>query len=293
MKATIAMNIALIPSILLGFISFSYAGEISTTRLKSTAGTGVGTLLMDEATVLNPAAISFFQNSSFYLQKTGADLTTADNSPLSDASEDDLMFAASDAKGVVDGSVSYVRSKDRYGKSSRLAASMSSAVGEKSAMGFSYSMTDRDGGPLKGKMKQITAGVTHAISREFTMGVVVPDVLGENELERRAIVGFQYLYKDFIALMLDAGADWEREASESSLIRAAIQLKVFDDFYARFGAQEDKGLKRKGTGAGIGWVQPRLVIEAAMARTEYSEIEAIGQVDETAKETSFSLSYHF
>lgn len=293
MKATIAMNIALIPSIFLGLFSYSFASEISTTRLKSTAGTGVGTLLMDEATVLNPAAISFFQNSSFYLQKTGADLVTAEDSPLSNASQDDLMFAASDAKGPVDGSISYVRSKDRYGKSSRLAGSMSSSVGERSSLGFGYAMTNRDGGPLKGKMKQVSAGVTHALSREFTMGVVIPDVLGENELERRAIIGFQYLYKDFIALMLDAGADWEREASESSLVRAAIQLKVFNDFYARFGAQEDKGLKRKGTGAGVGWVQPRLVIEAAMARTEYSEILAIGQVKETAKETSLSLSYHF
>lgn len=294
MKPAIATLTAFIPTILLGLFSLSsHAASVSTTRLKSTAGTGVGTLLMDEATFLNPASISFFQVSSFYIQKAGADLSSTNDQPLSAASEDELVFVASDAKGPVDGSISYARMKDKDGKSTRLAASMSSPIGERSALGFNYALTDRDGGVRAGKSKQITAGVTHALSSEFTLGLVAQDLLGEEEIERRAIVGAQYVYKDFIAVMFDAGADWEREMEESSLIRAAIQLKVFQDFYMRFGAQEDRGLRQKSTGVGIGWVQPRLVLEAALARTEYGAIDEIGQLDLEAKETSFSLSYRF
>lgn len=293
MNSAIVMLSAVIPTLLLGLSPLS-AGEISTTRLKSTAGTGVATMLVDEATVLNPSSISFFQMSSFYLQKAGADVTpNQESSPLAPSNQDELLFIASDAKGTVDGSISYAKSKDKHGKMSRLAGSMSAPIGEKSALGLSYAQTDRDGGPLKGKMKQISAGVTHAINREFTFGLVVPDLLGEDELQRRAIAGAQFVYKDFVSVMIDAGVDWEREFKESSLARAALQLKVFTDFYMRIGASEDRGLKRKSTGAGIGWVQPRLMIDVAMARTEYSEIASIGQDNETAKETSFSLAYHF
>tara|TARA_R110002049_G_scaffold155259_2_gene320113 strand:- start:633 stop:1523 length:891 start_codon:yes stop_codon:yes gene_type:complete len=296
MKSTIATLSRLLPTVLLGLscAPFLFASEISTTRLKSTAGTGVGALLVDEATVLNPASISFFQVSSIYVQKAGSDITPDADSPLSSSSEENMLFIASDSKGEVDGSISYSKEDDRYGKVSRLAASASSSVGERSALGFSYSTTKREGnGPLPKKIKQIAAGVTHAITPEFTFGIVVPDILGEDPLARRAIIGGQYVYKDFIALMFDAGAGWETDAKESSLVRAAIQLKVFQDFYMRFGAQEDKGLKKKGTGAGIGWVQPRLVIEAAVATTKFSELAAIGQNAEEAKETSFSLSYRF
>lgn len=295
MKSAIATLSRYFPTIFIGLCcAFKLsAAEVSTTRLKSTAGTGVATLLMDEATLLNPAAISFFQVSSIYLQKSGTDVTPADDSPLAASSEEQLLFIASDAKGELDGSISYARYKNKNGKSSRLAASMSAPVGKKSALGFSYSTTDTKDGPLAGKIKQISAGVTHALSPEFTIGMIVPDILGADPLARRAIIGAQYVYKDFVALMFDAGADWKREAKESSLVRAAIQLKVFEDFYMRFGAQEDRGLRKKGTGAGLGWVQPKLVIDVAIASIKYSELSELHQTDETAKETSFALSYRF
>ncbi|MBF0367814.1 MAG: hypothetical protein HQK50_19760, partial [Oligoflexia bacterium] len=47
--------------------------DFETTYLQSTAGTGVGSLLMDESAILNPASISFFNLSSFYLQRTTTD----------------------------------------------------------------------------------------------------------------------------------------------------------------------------------------------------------------------------
>tara|TARA_R110000868_G_scaffold100129_7_gene275481 strand:+ start:5999 stop:6952 length:954 start_codon:yes stop_codon:yes gene_type:complete len=295
MKSTIATLSRAFPIFLLGLCALTpaHANQISTTRLKSTAGTGVASLLMDEATFLNPASISFFQVSSIYLQKSGTDISPADTSPLAPSSEEQLLFVASDAKGDVDGSISYAKEQDRFGKLSRLAASMSAPVGKKSTLGFSYATTSRKEGPLKGKLKQITAGVNHALSPEFTLGLVVPDILAADPYARRAIIGGQYIYKDFVSLMFDAGSDWERDAKDSSLVRAAIQLKVLEDFYMRFGAQEDRGMKLKGTGAGIGWVQPRLVIDVSMSTTEYKADSELNQNDEKAKETSFSLSYRF
>ena len=38
--------------------------KIQTTRLKSTAGVGAGSILLDEATMLNPAPVAFYQTGA-------------------------------------------------------------------------------------------------------------------------------------------------------------------------------------------------------------------------------------
>lgn len=93
--------------------------------------------------------------------------------------------------------------------------------------------------------------------------------------------------------MFDAGADYNQDLSKTATWKAATQIKLFSDFYARFGAFNDKGLKQKGSGVGIGWLQPRLVLELALKNTELLESEELNQTGEDIKETSFSLSYRF
>jgi len=71
---------------------------VQTTRLKSTGGAGVGSILMEEATFLNPAPIAFYNLSSVYLQKTGTDNSNLDNSPFRNPESDQMTFVASDGK---------------------------------------------------------------------------------------------------------------------------------------------------------------------------------------------------
>src|SRR4051794_40837768 len=53
---------------LLGQSAHAHIREFQTTRLMSTAGAGVASILSTEAAVLNPAASAFFEGSSFSYQ---------------------------------------------------------------------------------------------------------------------------------------------------------------------------------------------------------------------------------
>jgi hypothetical protein len=66
-----------------------------------------------------------------------------------------------------------------------------------------------------------------------------------------------------------------------------VQIKFFTEVYLRAGYFNDKGMEEKGTGVGLGWVQPRLAIEAALKNSKGFTSS------KTARETSFSLSYRF
>lgn len=261
--------------------------DFETTRMKSTGGTGVGSILMDEATILNPAPIAFFNVGSVYLSK-GSSENTAQG--LATDNTDQLGVIVSDAKGNTAGSFSYQSQSFGNQKRKRLGAALSAPFNKKSAMGISVRRTtDEIIGSEKTEYIQTVVGVTHAVSQEFTMGFVAVDPLKKRETDSMGIFGAQYVFKDFISVMADAGANYYKELSETFLYRGALQFKLLDDFYARFGYFRDKGKEEKGTGVGLGWVQPRLVIEAALKNTENVSQDDNGEVSET----SISLSYRF
>ena len=270
--------------VLYSFSSFGNIQEFETTRMKSTAGTGVGSILMDEATLLNPAPIAFFNVGSVYISK-GSTQNTLSGDELQNT--DHLGVIVSDAKGSSAGSLSYQTQTFGNQKRIRLAAALSAPINKKSAMGVSLRRTtDEIIGGEKTEYFQTILGVSHAVSEAFTLGFVALDPLRKREEDAMGIFGVQYVFKDFISVMADAGANYFKELSETFLYRGAVQFKLLDDFYARFGYFRDMGKSENGTGVGLGWVQPRLVLEAAIKNVE----------NETAKsnrETSFSLSYRF
>lgn len=291
----------LYPTLLLGFSSSLLANnipEFETTRLRSTAGTGVGSILMDEASILNPAPLSFFNMSSFYFQKSGID-TQVDNGPLAQRNEaDSVSFIASDSKGSLNGSVSYQKQTYFQDERKRWGFSFSSPAGKSSALGATLRVTEDNvvndnNEKIKQKYKQTVFGAIHALNPDLTMGLVFVDPFKVRPNETVALVGFQYLYKDFVSLMFDGGADYNRPLSETILYKGAIQAKVFSDFFIRFGTFNNKGKSEKGSGAGIGWVQPRLVLDFAVKNTKVSKNDTLKLKDEDIKETSFSMSYRF
>ena len=54
-------------------LAFSAQTSFQTTRLKSTGGAGVASILMDEATFLNPAPLAFFNLTAVLLQRTNGE----------------------------------------------------------------------------------------------------------------------------------------------------------------------------------------------------------------------------
>ncbi|OIQ18305.1 MAG: hypothetical protein BM556_08575 [Bacteriovorax sp. MedPE-SWde] len=271
--------------------------NFETARLKSTGGAGVASLLMNEATISNPAPLAFFNMGAIYFEKFSADHKVTTKGSETQFDSENYAFIASDSSRNLKGSIAYIKSKNGIQKQKLFNLAFASNLGKQTAGGISYRKVlkeyDYNGKRVKEEYKQLVPGIYHAISREFALGVVAIDPLRKNPKESKVIVGMQYQFLRYISLMLDAGADYKEELSETSVLRAASQVKIFSDFYMRFGAFEDKALKERGSGFGIGWVQPRLVIDFAIKNTKVNEDEILQQNKEDIKETSFSLAYRF
>lgn len=276
--------------------AYSALRDFETTRLKSTAGAGVGAILMDEASILNPAPIAFFDIGAIYFQKTGKNITQEDDRPI--AESDQTAFIISDSKGRVGGSISYLKYNDNFDQRQRLSASVSTPFGSRSAIGFTYRKTEdrlSNNGVdyTEDNYNQSIIGVSHAVSENFTMGLVVIDPLKERPQDTKAIIGTQLTYKGFIQFMLDAGGDYTQNISDSLLYKSALQFKILDDVFLRFGTYRDKAKRERGNGIGLGWVQPKLIFDVAIKNSKNDFFPEINQIGQEIRESSFSVSYKF
>lgn len=269
--------------------------DYKTTRLKSTGGAGVASLLMDEATVLNPAPIAFFNMSSVYVEKSSSDSQDLEDNSLEGSSN--LAVIASDSSKALKGSLSYVKTERGSEKYTQISTSFASTVGRKSSLGFTYQDVKRDNNYLGEKnsedYSQINIGVFHAVTPSLSLGLVAMDPFEKSPNATKAILGMQYQYGKFISFMLDAGADYTTELSERSLVRGAIQFNVLSDFYLRAGMFDDKIDMQSGSGFGISWIQPKLTLNFAISNINVDEDVLLKQIAEKIQETSFSLSYRF
>ena len=242
-------------------ISFSAIRDFETTHLKSTAGAGVGSLLLEESSILNPAPIAFFNTSSIYFQKTGTQFNNENTSNPYDAPDSDIMAViVSDTKGKAKGSISYIYQNEGYSFRRRISGSVSYLLGKGSAMGMTYKYTmdtiaSKDRVEPIDKYQQITAGFSHIIGPNTSVGVVFIDPLQKKANETRAIIGVQYNLQDFLSLMVDAGADYNQDLANTFLYKLAVQVKVYDNFFIRAGKFSDKGKQenRKWSWPELGW----------------------------------------
>lgn len=293
---TLTCLAALITSLLFSSPVFSNISAFQTTRLKSTAGAGAGAILMEESTILNPAPLAFYQASSLYYQRSSiASEPVASDRPFTSSESQTDAFIVTDAKGGASGSISYIKQARDNETRDTLALSIANTIGEKSAMGVTYKFVTEESSldQSKEKYRQATFGISHVINSSFSLGLVAIDPFKVRPEETRGLVGGQYVFENFISLMLDVGADYNKELTETQILRAATQIKIYDDFFLRFGGFSDEGLGEKGTGIGLGWIQPKLVIEVAMQNTTTEENLELERAAEKDKETSFSLAYRF
>ncbi len=269
--------------------------DYQTTRLKSTGGTGVASLLMDEATVLNPAPIAFFNMGSVYIEKSSTDNTDDNANSLQGSTN--YAVIASDSSKALKGSISYVKAKAGEENYKQLSTSFASTIGRRSSLGFTYQKMEREdlylGLKTKTDYQQFNVGVFHAITPSFSLGLVAVDVLQKSPNNNKAILGLQYQYQDYVALMLDAGADYNGQFSDRSLVRGAIQFKVLTNVYLRAGMFDDKIAKESGSGFGLSWIQPKLALNFAIRNVTLEDDIELRQEAQDVKETSFSVSYRF
>ena len=268
--------------------------HFETTRLKSTAGAGVASLLIDESTILNPAPMAFFNLASFYIQRSDQKTSTRENGikKLMDDSNH-IGFIASDSKGRFKGSASYHKYKEKDSQSKRWAIAIASPFGESSAIGFSYSTTKKRKTGTKSEYSHFVLGLSHILDESFSFGFTVQDPFKKGAEYYSTLLGIQYSYKRLITLMADVGGNYNLDFEGESIYKAAAQIKVFEDFFLRLGTNLDNSKNTKTNAVGIGWVQPKLSIDFAIKNTEPTASTPENTQPIDIKENSFSLSYRF
>lgn len=276
--------------------------EFQTSRLMSTAGAGVASILSSEAAVLNPAASAFFEGSSFSYQSYKTSLqkknsirdTAPDQFPGSNTTQGIFM---SDNDGPVKGGVAYINQAENNFNRERMTLHAGAPIGTATAMGFSYSYL-RDKLPTKFSTRhktrhQATIGLTHILDEDTILGIVIIDPSRATSGEERAIAGFQYNLADRFMIIGDAGIQYTKSASKKYLWRAALQMNIFSDFFLKVGKFQDNITELKGTGWGVSWIGPRFGVEFAQKISEQTGSGNYFYEDEKVIDTSLSAILKF
>lgn len=257
------------------------------------AGTGVGAILTEEAAFLNPASLAFFTASTIYVQKDSGKFTE-DNVIKSKPKA--LGFVITDGNPALSGSLSYVTQEEENFVRKRWGLTLSSPVSDKSAFGISLRQSKDEDTTNRTTLKyfQTVLGVTHSVDEKFSIGIVAYDPLKSKGKETKALIGLQYILLNYITGNFDFGGDYTQDdLSKTIQYKAALQIKVLDDFFLRVGGFNDKARAEKGSGFGLSWIQPRLSFEFAIKNTKRAQDSILRQTDASFKETSLAASIRF
>jgi hypothetical protein len=276
--------------------------DFQTTRLNSTAGAGVASVLSTEAGLLNPAAAAFFEGSSFSYQSYSTNLRD-ENSQRALTGEDfpnrnqSTGYFIADHSGPVKGGLSYLQQNENHFDREQLILHASSPMGPRSSMGISYryvqdqrpeSFTDR-----RKYFHQVSIGTTHILDQDTIIGLVIVDPTRSNAGDERLLGGFQYSLADRFILIGDAGYQFSGSIAKDYLWRGAVQLNIFSDFFFRVGRFYDNITGFKGMGWGVGWIGPKLGVEFAQKYSEQFTKEGYLHEGETLVDTSLSAILKF
>ena len=270
--------------------------DYETTRQKSSGGAGVASILVNEATLLNPAPLAFFSNSSFYYQQGKTQYFGEELPPDYSQEFKSRGIIIADTKSNLKGALGYQDQQEGPNQRQRLSISLSSSMNKDSALGILYRRTtDQHGSSPEDKYQQFAIGSTHVINESFSLGAVIVDPLKNKPEDVRAVIGAQYILKDILTLIFDIGGNYSADLAQSIILRGAFQLNFFNNFYLRAGLFEDNALKNKGSGFGLAWIGPKLVLETSFKTTRDFNDHDQNLLDRslTMKETSLSLSYFF
>ncbi len=262
----------------------------------------MASILSTEAAILNPAASTFVEGSSFSYQSYRTSLqqesdvreTWPNQFPRSNRSQGSFM---SDNSGPVKGGAAFITQDENNFERQRLVLHGSAPMGGATSMGVRYSYI-QDKRPVQFRNRhqihhQAALGLTHIVDEDTVLGLVIIDPTRATRGEERAIAGFQYTLADRFTLLGDVGIRYTRRASEDYLWSGGVQMNVFSDFFLKVGQSFDNISKLKGTGWGVSWIGPRLGVEFAQRTSEQFDSGYYVYKDERIVDTSLSAVIKF
>lgn len=269
--------------------------DFESTRLQSTSGAGVATILVNEAAILNPAPIVFVPVSSFYYQKGSSDLDSkSPDRPGSFGDGSSQMYLLSDSSTRLKGTFSYQDHSENSNRRKRFTSSVANNSGKQTSFGILYRYTIDKVGSEEKKYHQGVIGFTHIYSNELIIGGVIVDPFISNKGDTRSLLGFQYSLTESLHLIIDGGVNYNDKPKEKTLSRAALQVSFLKGIYLRAGQFHDKITNLKGNSWGISWIGPKLSLEYAYKTSEkISEDTDYLFEDEQIIETSLSFALTF
>jgi hypothetical protein len=267
----------------------------------STSGAGVASILIDEASYLNPAPLAFYNKTSFYYQSYGQkieDISGARSGEFAQMTEiNGDSVTISDTKNSYKGALSYQGYRFNKIRRARFVASFARAATKNSSIGFSIRRTKdvHDNGDEK-TYNQGVIGTSHVISKNLTAGAVIIDPLGKIKSETRAIVGLQYIFSEVFMTMFDFGGNFKETFSDTFITRLGLQINFYKQIYVRMGFYSDKANNTKGDSYGISWIGPKISMDYAIKKSSIlddSKAATLAFADERIIEHSLSFSLRF
>lgn len=275
--------------------SFARITPFETTRLQSTSGAGVATILVNETAVLNPAPIVFVPVSGFYYQKGNLKLDSVSSQRTTDfADGSSQMYLLSDSTTRLKGTFSYQDHSENSYRRKRLTSSIATNSGKKTAYGVLYRYTMDKAYEQERSFHQGVFGFTHIHSDDLVIGGVLVDPFLSNKEDALALIGFQYALTGNFFLIVDGGTNFNDDSQNNTVSRGALQVNFFRDLYLRVGQFHDKNSNTKGSSWGISWIGPRISFEYAYKTSEIIQDNSdYLYKDEQILETSLSFALIF
>lgn len=293
-------SLYVIALILICKTTFGKTRDLLTTRLISTGGAGVASILFNESALLNPASIVFHENSAFYYQKDGTTLQSESKDRGSYyPDEENELYIIADTSSAIKGTFLYGHLKEFNIRTKRFASSMASNISSNSALGILLTYTDNyyiDSDKHYKSNFQTSIGYTKLVEKKLSIGIVYNDIARSNKEDQYFIGGVQYELSDNFLIVLDGGFNPNTSYEKKSLTRIGGQVSFPAGIFARFGHFYEKATNLTGNSWGLSWVAPKFAFDYAFRKSKIIDDNiSIGPIlpEEELIEHSFALSVRF
>lgn len=274
------MRLILVFLTILSLNASAQVRTFQTTRLVSTSGAGVGSVLVNESAILNPASLAFFSGTYVSYQNTRSELRSENpqrevqgqSFSRSNRNEGYFIF---DNSTPVKGGFSYQYQNENGIQRRRTTATLAAALGTSLTAGLLYKYTE-DTGPIGSTKRHrvahpLTLGLTWIAMPKLTLGVIWSDpgqaVPGESE----AVLGSQFSITERLIVMFDAGSDPTRRYSDTMAWKGAVQYNPLGDLFLRLSRFSDKAQNLEGEAWGVSWTGPKLGLDFAVKTSHQLE----------------------